>query len=157
MALRLCLFTAVVLAAMVLLGASCCESRPDVAPWDWPDAYRALTRAQARGAELDKIHKDLGLRYHAKCAVALDLAAGRLTLPQAVAEFRALVQNPAWFWEGLRREEAGASDEERLYRHVVAWAESTVAEETEQRVAVAARLEVELQHHVRQLHNLRFR
>jgi hypothetical protein len=147
MPLALRLTAPLALVAVVLLAVGFDFSRLDHDAWDWPDAQQALARARTRGAELDGILSGLERRYQAKCTLAAELADGRLTLAEAVARFHALVPDPALFREGLRMDGAGASDEERLWRHVTDWALSLVADDAE-RAALAVGLEGELQRYL---------
>jgi hypothetical protein len=66
-------------------------------------------------------------RLAAKARVVADLRAGRLTLPQAAARFRRLNDAPC---TDLARRLRGATEEERLCRQVIRWAESTAQGES---------------------------
>jgi hypothetical protein len=116
--------------------------------WDWSGAYSALASEKQRSAALDGFADQLHHAYQAKRAIGADLAAGRLTLPEAVKRFQLLVVHPALFWKALRNNEVGASDEERLCRHVIAWAAIALEEDPGTCEAVIARLEKELRRHL---------
>jgi hypothetical protein len=118
--------------------------------WNWPDAYRSLGRAEERAAALEGFQDRMRDRYRAKRALGAELAAGHLTLSEAVQRFRLLVSDPADFWRVLRTIEPGSSDEERLWRHVMDWADIAVEHDPEHRAALLARLESELQRHLAQ-------
>jgi hypothetical protein len=90
--------------------------------WNLPELQEEIRCGKQREAELSR---GTGI---ARCAVreevTQELLAGRLTLPEAAARFRALnaAAGPSvpplglWF--------AGATEEERLCRQVIAWTES---------------------------------
>jgi hypothetical protein len=82
------------------------------------------------------------------------LAAGRLTLPEAAARFRAIDEggpavNESVWRADVRRRFPDASDDECLYRHVIDWVETVLAEWPEESAAVTRRLGAELEAHFR--------
>jgi hypothetical protein len=80
-----------------------------------------------------------------------ELLAGRLTLLETAAHFRALDRsNPSFNWDAFRRGNAGDTDEERHCREVIGWVETDL-ERTDPCLALATcnRLEGELQEHLR--------
>jgi hypothetical protein len=119
------------LSCLALLGTSLValsQYRPSWAAelnldwWNLPELREDIRREKEREG---KLRRDTGIaRCAAREEVTQDLLAGRLTLPQAAARFRAL--NAAvgpnvpplglWF--------PGATEEERLCRQVIAWVES---------------------------------
>ena len=100
------------------------------------------TEADLRqGAELDGVSQAVRRRLAERERLAGDVIAGRLTLLEAAARFRDLdEQNPGFDWGIFRSTYAGASDDERLCRQVLAFVESEPGG-----TAVLGRLEAELQ------------
>jgi hypothetical protein len=79
----------------------------------------------------------------AKTVIAEDLIAGRLTLPVAIYDFRALdAKRPAHL-----PEVEGESVEQRYARYVIDWAQNLVQEESDGE-AVSTRLEGELRQYL---------
>jgi hypothetical protein len=90
----------------------------------------------------------------AKGRLAVDVAAGRLTLLEAAARFREL--NSQWppfdwhLWRGfIHVRFPGVSDDEGLCRQVIICAKSALWEKPEEAELVACRLEAELDEHLR--------
>jgi hypothetical protein len=114
---------------------------------DLPAQYRRMDELRQRGEELDRNREALLRRIEAKEAVVAELVAGRLTLLQAAARFRALKGDPPGVAE-LFPPEWGRSEGERLCREVMVWVNGWLAERAPERAAaVAARLEAELRQH----------
>jgi hypothetical protein len=115
----------------------------------WPQTWRALDQAQREEEELLPKMEAVRERRQVKRALAADLAAGRLGLAEAVARFREMGRGVPYFVETLRTYEPGASDEERLCRHVIDWVRNELAWEQARWAAVAARLEGEMRVYLR--------
>lgn len=80
----------------------------------------------------------------AKDLLAEELAAGRITLADAVAQFEALVQARPVITDGLRFQYPdAASDRERVARHVVDYTRTRLADPAQQS-RLAARMATEL-------------
>jgi hypothetical protein len=111
----------VLIAPALFLCALLC--RPDLCADAW--MARNLGGAlpaeeRSRLGELEQIEAHARRSLEGKVAVAQDLAAGRLSLPEAAARCRDLDrQNPGFNWEEFRRTTPGASDEERHCREAI--------------------------------------
>ena len=123
--------------------------RPDgpAAPWDLTDCRQELEEAQARGEQLAEEDGRLYARILARAAVTDDLIAGRLTLAEGIARFRAagparrpLPPRPFDRLPGLLDEER---EGRRLLKHVAAELEARNADRT-----VLVRLERDLEEHL---------
>jgi hypothetical protein len=99
-----------------------------------------------RGQQLDERLSQSMDRINDKVRVARALREGRLTLVAAAARFRDLDHmRPPFPWKQFREAHAGASDDERHCREVLAFVREGFLDETpEERAARAARLEAEL-------------
>jgi hypothetical protein len=85
-------------------------------------------------------------RIEGKYHVTLDLIAGRITLPEAAARFKMLNETPADCPLRYDNEAEGNSQEERLYRQVINWAVTEVAQTSETKAdEFSERLEAKLQ------------
>jgi hypothetical protein len=77
---------------------------------------------EAREADLEQKSQETLLRIKRKHRVAQELWAGRLTLLEAAALFRALDRGPPAFnWEHFRNSRPGNSDDERYCHVVIDW------------------------------------
>jgi hypothetical protein len=140
----------VALAATTLLGLS--QYRPAWAQragldwWSLPELCEEVRRGEQQLAEMGAQTQGAIERLRTRTKVIEDLRAGRLTLVQAAARFRRLnALTPAGGLD-LRGHLVGATEEERLCRQVICWAEAadrpeapSIAEQTRER------LEAELQ------------
>jgi hypothetical protein len=119
------------LSCLALLGmslAALSQYRPSWADgtgldwWSLPELQEEIRRGKERDAELDR---GSGItRCAARERVTQELLAGRLTLPQAAARFRPLNASAGANVPPLELWFAGATEEERLCRQVIAWAEA---------------------------------
>jgi hypothetical protein len=109
---------------------------------DLPALARRLGEIQQRGEELRELLEDVRQRVAVKDQVVAELTAGRLTLPEALAGFRAADQT----WPGPCPLGYSRAEEESLSRNIIERACNQVSTEApERRAAVIARLEAELQ------------
>jgi chorismate mutase len=109
---------------------------------DLPALARRLGEIQQTEEELQELLENVRQRAAVKEQALVELAAGRLTLPETVARFRAADQT----WPGGRVVGDSLEEEESLYRVIIQRACDKVASEApERRAAVIARLEAELQ------------
>jgi hypothetical protein len=107
-----------------------------------------MARERQRSAELDRLNQLVYPRLVAKYQVTAALAAGRLSLLEAAARFRALDQMapghpPAIFHSYY----AGSSDEERYCRQAIQLLRASRNSASEQ-TALAEQLEAELSEHL---------
>src|SRR5262249_29873942 len=108
----------------------------------WEEAQQE----QRHGEELETRLAGAVRRNEVMAAAVQDVIAARLTLGEAAACFRVLArENPDFPWELFRRDYAGASDEERHCRQLIAAVQVTLGDEPDEAAAVGARLEAELQ------------
>jgi hypothetical protein len=100
---------------------------------------------EARALALDQIRQTMQPWTAAKIQVIDELQARRLTLPQAVARFRAINdQVPYYPWHFIERQDPSRTAEENVARWVIGWIRLTL-QERGQDTALADRLEAELQ------------
>src|SRR5262249_33796987 len=108
-----------------------------------------LVEQQRRADELEDQLADAVRRSEATEAAVKEVIAGRLTLREAAARFRALAkENPDFQWETFRRTYPGASDEERHCRQVIDAAQKALGYEPDEAAEVVTRLEAELREHL---------
>jgi hypothetical protein len=137
--------SALTLLATALLGLS--QYRPAWAAqagfdwWSLPEVYQELRRGEQESAALAPRTEAALERLRARVQVIEDLRAGRLTLVQAAAHFRRLNALPAARPVNPGQLFAGATEEERLCRQVIFWADaadrnvpSAVREQTRRRL-----------------------
>jgi hypothetical protein len=111
---------------------------------DLTDSVGAWQRERERGARLEaRSAIELG-RLLTTERITQVLIEGQLTLEQAARRLRETHEDVPLFWEVLRLEE-GASDEERLCRHLIDRAGEVLCQDGEKARAVAWHLEGELQ------------
>src|SRR5262249_26386093 len=115
-----------------------------------PSFWDEAQQEQRRGEELDARLADAVRRSEVTMATGAGVIAGRLTLREAAARYRALARgNPDFPWETFRRTYAGASDEERFCRQVIDAVQMELKDQPDEAAEVVARLEAELQEHLR--------
>jgi hypothetical protein len=90
--------------------------------WEWPAAAQQLDAAEQRGHDLDERMEGALHRHDERSRISRELIAGRISLDDAVHLTQELGGLPEHYLRFLRRSVAGATDEERLYRHVIDWA-----------------------------------
>jgi hypothetical protein len=113
-------------------------------------AQAQLRRERDRTVALDRALAKARLRAEAKMELIAELAAGRLTLLQAAACLRALPDAPPYFWTLMHGYWPGKSEGERLCRYLIAFTQDMLTDQQRTEAAsVIARLEKELQDHLR--------
>ena len=135
-------FVALSVAAIAHYGA-----HPGAGPrFSEPSILRLNTEEGAESdAELERRRQVYQDRIATKQHVVRELVAGRLTLSQAAARFRAIDMELPLTW-GPPRPAAGAGEDERVCRNVMVRAIGWVAEKLPEATAqVAERLEAELE------------
>jgi hypothetical protein len=119
----------VALLGMVLIGLG--QYRPAWAVqagldwWNLPELCEQVRRGEEKLAAQEPRGRAMVERFRARGAVTEELRAGRLTLVQAAARFRNLNAYPPDSVPDLRHYVPGATDEERLCRQVIFWAEGS--------------------------------
>jgi hypothetical protein len=113
-----------------------------------PGDLQRLSQAAEKRQELEAARVKIVALIAAKDRIAADLTAQRLTLPEAARRFRALSAEPP-IWEHALAAEPGASEFERLCRHVIHWTQVTLQERPEEARHVGERLEAELHQYLR--------
>jgi hypothetical protein len=113
--------------------------------WCLPELCEQVRRGEEELAAQEPHGRAMVERLRARGAVTNELRAGRLTLVQAAARFRSLNVYPPDSVPDLRRFLPGATDEERLCRQAIFWAEgSDPAMSPAARELTRRRLEAEL-------------
>jgi hypothetical protein len=103
-----------------------------------------------RTAKLEVTRKLVLARTRARRDIALALAEGRLSLPEAGERLREIdLSGPVFRWQDFRAFFPGDSDEERFCRKAIAHAEGYLVNQPEQALALRIRLEEELRQAVR--------
>jgi hypothetical protein len=146
-------FCARVMAVMALLGTALIglgQYRPawatqvDLDWWNLPELYDELRRGQQELEAQEQQRQAAVERLWARAAIIGDLRAGRQTLVQAAARFRRLNASAPEGPIDLRQHVPGATEEERVCRQVIYWAESADCPAPTARGEVRRRLEEEL-------------
>jgi hypothetical protein len=83
---------------------------------------QVLADGHKRAADLQVGLNRRRARQQAKDQIVNDMVAGRITVHDAVRQYRALPDAPNNFMECLRVSERGATDHERLCRHLIDYA-----------------------------------
>jgi hypothetical protein len=121
---------------------------------DWSglsDMPELFVHETGRQRELDYHKKIVDHRLRAKQQIIEEVLEDRLSLLEAAAGFRDLNRTPEDSPCQVGRKIPGNSDEERLCRQVISWAEGEARRKTPDRAdSLVARLEAELQDHIRQ-------
>lgn len=124
--------------------------------WSTPAAAEVVSPPAAQGwidgwqlsDDLDARLRIALYKIDVKRQLTRELLAGRLTLLETAARYRALDRAHAGFvWNAFRRELPGRSDDERHCRMVIAVAEGEVSRK--EAPAVVARLTAELDDHLK--------
>jgi hypothetical protein len=96
------------------------SARLGVDLWADPGDMRRLEQERSREAELLAELAGVRERYAVKRRLAGELLAGRLTVPQAGARFRAIDRaRPDFKWDCFRARYPGATDDERHCRQAI--------------------------------------
>jgi hypothetical protein len=114
-----------------------------------PDVIRAILHERQRSERLDEQGARTAARTEAKRRLFAELAAGRLSLPQAAARFRELCAEAPQTRDALRILFDSGSDEERLCRFLIYCVEAELAGSPGQPEAVGRRLNAELEARLR--------
>jgi hypothetical protein len=136
------------------LVATACFFRPDALSdvgldfWRLPEYQEALWRERHRERRLNALDQVIRARIDAKHEVAADLIADRITLAQATSRFRSLCLEPLNVLECICPYERGATQQERLCRHVIFWVASRLADHPEAEKQLTLRLEGQLQEYL---------
>jgi hypothetical protein len=121
------------LSCLALLGmslAALSQYRPSWAArvsldwWSLSELREEIRRGQERDAELVRVGAGALERAAAKEEATQALLAGRLTLTQAASRFRAVNASSCSTELRLSERFRGATEEERLCRQVISWAEA---------------------------------
>ena len=83
---------------------------------------QVMVQAQARAVDLEVDIDQQRARQQGKQRIARDLIEGRLALNDAGRQYGALPGAPLGFQDHLRATESGASDHERVCRHLIDYA-----------------------------------
>jgi hypothetical protein len=117
----------------------------DLNPWRWPAAWGELGREQQRERDLAVQARGDWERRQAKMALVRDVAAGRLSLREAVPRMRDVVRDAPAYEETMARRMPGCTETERLGRDVLDWVALCLENDPGRQAEVTARLERELQ------------
>jgi hypothetical protein len=109
-----------------------------------PDAGPDATAEARRAERLSRLRQVIFWACDQRAALATDLVAGRLTLVEAAAGFRAVQQIKEQYARAVPLYFLGKTEEERLCRQVLAYAVEQRRDEPDQ-AAVVERLRQELQ------------
>ena len=109
---------------------------------------RSLAEARPRRRDLDDAIRRAAVRVRAKEAVVTELLAGRVTLLQAAARFRAIDRAmPEGFWARFGRTRPDDSDHEYYCRQVIGYVTPTTDDDRSWELVL--RLEAELREHLK--------
>jgi hypothetical protein len=123
-------------------------ARPDAAAERGPDV--SATAGLDPGEDLDRRIAATLRRSQLLRRIARAVVEGRITLLEAAERFRELNESSCDFSQQMfRKIYAGASDDERYARYVIAVAESECAGDRQRARAVVTRLEAELSESLR--------
>jgi hypothetical protein len=92
--------------------------------WNLSDLREQIHRGEDRDAELDRLCAVAAVRCADKAEATEELLAGRMMLAEAAARFRAVNAKRDAMTPPLEDVFPGATEEERVCRQVIAWAES---------------------------------
>jgi hypothetical protein len=114
-------------------------------PTAWPDAWHTLDLERQRGGELDERMKVVVGHHETKAEIVAKLAAGAMTLNEAVIRVRELCVDLSPVIEELQRHDPCNSDEECLCRHLISWVWTWLEAEPARQQEVVSRLQDEMQ------------
>jgi hypothetical protein len=137
---------ALVALGLVRAGYRAVPGEPELVredPGAGPDATEELRRTE----RLVWLREVILWAINRRAALVSDLVAGRLTLFEAAAGFRAVQQTKERYVKPVPLSFLGKTDEERLCRQVLACVEQRLRDEPDQ-AAVVARLQQELEEHL---------
>jgi hypothetical protein len=109
-----------------------------------PALVERLLYERERKERLAEQDAQVQARMASKRQLLLDLAAGRLSLAQAAARYRALSRGIPEVWDAVREVAPSGSSEEGLCRFVIQCVETEIDFEPGQRERVLCRLNAEL-------------
>jgi hypothetical protein len=107
-----------------------------------------LNRELERSDRLDADRAEAVRRKAARRRLIRDLAAGRLSVPEAAQRFWEIRVAPTFFLRDHLQKEQGDSDEERLCRHVIGWIPEVLEDRPEEAERAVALREAELAKHL---------
>jgi hypothetical protein len=150
LSLPLRLSVSVLTAPLLLAGLAFCRCGPlsdfglDLGGLCRP--LRTLNAERQRRERLTAGCEDIIRQVESKVDISEEVALGRRTLVEAAARLRELLDEaPPEYWDQFRETEQGATDAERLCRHVIAWVRTSAPLEQAGTEAECERLERELQ------------
>jgi hypothetical protein len=111
--------------------------------WNTLEAREQTKEATATEQVLEASAAELRQRHEAKSALIDDLIAGRVTLAEVAEQFMILNRGRPACMEVIRRTCSGATDEEKMARNVIRFAEASFQDDPNA-AAVRTRLEAEL-------------
>jgi hypothetical protein len=109
-----------------------------------PEVCRRVSACRQREEDLGRRKTCFQTLTRRKQEIAADLAAGRLTLPRAAAQFRELSRHDELFARLVEELSPSGTKEEKLCRYVIDWAGAMLEEEPAKAQATARRLRAEL-------------
>jgi hypothetical protein len=112
---------------------------------EWRCWEQTLHQENDRSVDLDCCMERQKKRELAEEGICRDLIAGRVTLAQAAKQVMELPDEPRSFWWLFREAEMGATDEERMCRHLIAWACQQLEGEPARAKVLRCRLLAELE------------
>jgi hypothetical protein len=133
------IFLGLVLAATQVLCPALSEQL-GVDVWELPSVARALDAQEQRRQVLERRMEAALHRHDARKRISEDLIDRRISLDEAVLLTGSLSGAADNFSSHLRRSMPGATDEERLYYHVIAWACDVLKEQPGRAAALRDRL-----------------
>jgi len=123
--------------------------------WELPNLQREYDEAAERQDGLDRRLRGALHRNEGRSLICGELTAGRISLAEAVRQMWALGDAPANLRWHLERTVPGASDNERMGRHVIDWTCELLRERDADVEGVRTRLSAELASWLRESRNAR--
>jgi hypothetical protein len=118
--------------------------------WSLPELYASLENSNREMAELEQRQKGIFHRMDAKQEVLRALRADELSLVEAAARFGEVNRREPETMGYVRGMYPGHSDEERLCRQVLGWAQFNLGDESVKSRATVLRLEAEMEAYLMQ-------
>jgi hypothetical protein len=142
--------------AVPALLLAVCHSYPDLARrfdldfWTIPEMQRQIEQSKARDEELNARWRARQAQQEAFERIADEVAAGRMELLEAASRFQETNHATPYGKRDLSGWIPGDTEEERCCRQVISWVEARLkAKPTTETTCVKARLEQELNEHLR--------